>query len=144
MGTETVQQPVAQPPQDVVDDLAAIVSSGRVLNGPECARFVCALYEVECTGGSLHIVTDDGNLGDDSVDSCIAWARERGDRFGELLAIAMRRMRKTARGKAVDLGKDIELAKARAAMPAWLRDGRCEVTVERTAAGFVAVLREKQ
>lgn len=50
-------------------------------------------------GGSLHIVLDDGNFRDSSVECCEQDARDRGDSDGEELAKLLRKMSKTQRRK---------------------------------------------
>ena len=49
--------------------------------------------------GSLHIVLDDGNLGDKSVQCCIQWARERGDLDGIFLGNVLACMSRSQRGR---------------------------------------------
>ena len=51
------------------------------------------------TWGSLHIVLDDGNVEDSSVEFCLDFARECGDAEGERLARILLRMSKTQRLK---------------------------------------------
>jgi hypothetical protein len=60
--------------------------------------------------GSLHIVLSDGNVKDDNVRWCIAWAQERGDTEGEALGRLLLSMSKTQRLKLDN------------AVDAWLRD----------------------
>jgi hypothetical protein len=48
-------------------------------------------------GGSLHIVLDDGNVEDGSVDHCIEFAKESGDVDGERLGQLLRSMSATQR-----------------------------------------------
>ena len=40
-------------------------------------------------GGTLHIVVDDGNCDDASVDFCVGFARKEGDSLGEFIALAL-------------------------------------------------------
>ncbi len=49
--------------------------------------------------GALHIVLEDGNIGDDSVRGCIEWASDRGDVEGTDLARILLTMSKTQRVK---------------------------------------------
>ncbi|MHC4648914.1 MAG: hypothetical protein ACYTBJ_25960 [Planctomycetota bacterium] len=47
------------------------------------------LYEVHCTGGMLHIVTDDWNLEDHHVESCLTMQGEPPGRpFDEIESLA--------------------------------------------------------
>lgn len=64
------------------------------------ARFN-AYYSMPENGvwGSMHIVLDDRNLENHSVDFCIKLAKERGDKEGHELALILRRLSKTQRGK---------------------------------------------
>ena len=41
--------------------------------------------QMNITGGSLHIVLDDGNNSDDSIEFCYNYAKERGDVAGMLI-----------------------------------------------------------
>ena len=56
-----------------------------------------AYYNDHPTGGSLHIVLDDGNLADHSIEFCRAYAIERGDVEGARLADALLLMTRTQR-----------------------------------------------
>lgn len=56
-----------------------------------------AYYVDHPTGGSLHIVLDDGNLADRHVEFCRDFARERGDARGVRIATALLRMTRTQR-----------------------------------------------
>lgn len=49
-------------------------------------------HQEHCTWGALHIVLDDGNTEDSSVDLCIGWAERAGDAEGVALARCLRRM----------------------------------------------------
>lgn len=51
-------------------------------------------------GGSLHIVTDDGNVKDAHVMYCIDCAVQRGDQEGEAIGRLLLQMTKTQRLKA--------------------------------------------
>lgn len=48
------------------------------------------LYERHGTGCCLHVVVDDHNVDDSSVDFCLGWAKEHGHSFCELLAQRLR------------------------------------------------------
>lgn len=50
-------------------------------------------------GGSLHVVLDDGNVDDGSVQFCIEWADDAGDEDGVALGKVLLRMSKTQRKK---------------------------------------------
>lgn len=54
-------------------------------------------------GGHLHIVLDDGNVDDHSVEYCLAAAREAGDTDGVALAETLLRMSRTQRLKLSDM-----------------------------------------
>lgn len=71
---------------------------------PEVAPLVRALYASPGggVGCCLHIVLDDGNVDDKSVDFCLRTALMRGHPECERLALLLRRMSKTQRLK---LGK---------------------------------------
>lgn len=46
-------------------------------------------YEHYCTGGSLHIVLDDGNYGKGYVASCLQDAEERNDYWGKTIGLLL-------------------------------------------------------
>jgi hypothetical protein len=54
---------------------------------------LCALipqyYRTEITGGSCHIVLDDINLDDSSVQFCVEYSEKEGDFFGKTIAEMM-------------------------------------------------------
>lgn len=52
------------------------------------------------SGGSLHIILEDGNFEDEHVDWCIKYATEEGDGFGVLLATMLRVMPEDERWRA--------------------------------------------
>lgn len=45
-----------------------------------------AYYERNVTGGSLHIVLDDGNWRRDHIEFCLEWARNHDDPVGEAIS----------------------------------------------------------
>lgn len=61
-------------------------------------RFV-AYHADHGAWGSLHIVLDDHNVDDHSVEFCIQWAQNHQDSEGELLGRILLRMSKTQRLK---------------------------------------------
>lgn len=68
--TTAAQQPIAKPTLDFA------------------RKIIDAFYQMEgnICGGSLHIVTDDGNVETHHVEFCLNYARERGDQDGIFLA----------------------------------------------------------
>lgn len=66
---------------------------------PEIAPMVRALYARHSAGCCLHIVLDDGNVGDDCVKSCIREAIERGHADCMKLSIILLVMSRTQRLK---------------------------------------------
>lgn len=62
---------------------------------------VRALYERPdgATGCCLHVILDDHNVADGHVDFCIDYARERGHADCLELAVLLRQMSKTQRGR---------------------------------------------
>jgi hypothetical protein len=49
--------------------------------------------------GSLHIVLEEGDVGDSQVESCRDWAANRGDKQGMELASILLTMSKSQRGR---------------------------------------------
>jgi hypothetical protein len=90
-------EPGQQPGRLVVERLEALAARPDKPTQPEVRPLIAVLYRYHRAGGALHIVLDDGNIGDDSVRFCIDGAREDGDRFGELLASVLLKMSKTQR-----------------------------------------------
>ena len=68
---------------------------------PEVLPLVRAYYAKpgNNVGGSLHIVLEDGNVGDSHVEHCREWAEERDDVDGVALAKLLLRMSRTQRRK---------------------------------------------
>lgn len=66
---------------------------------PQHFERFCAYYAKNPVWGSLHIVLDDQNLGDDSVRFCIDYAKEHGDEEGHALGLILLEMSKTQRGR---------------------------------------------
>lgn len=66
---------------------------------PEVAPAVRALYVRHGAGCCLHIVLDDGNVEDHSVDFCIKYAQEEQHLECEKLARTLRMMSRTQRLK---------------------------------------------
>ena len=75
---------------------------------PEVLPLVRAYYAKpnNICGGSLHVVLDDGNVGDSTVEFCEKCAAENGDEDGVALARILRRMSKTQRKKLYMLPKE--------------------------------------
>lgn len=66
---------------------------------PDAKPLVAMVYAGHPAGCCLHIVLDDQNVSDSSVDFCIEWAREKKHALCEVLALMLRRMTKTQRMK---------------------------------------------
>ena len=71
----------------------------RIKDGSRVQRMIDRYYnrDLHGTGWSLHVVTDDGNIGDDHVQFCEQWAMEHRDWTGARLARLIMRMSKTQR-----------------------------------------------
>lgn len=61
--------------------------------------YLWAYYQQNAAGGSLHVVTDDGNTRDCDVDFCIRYAVEHDDLAGLWIAIRLREMPEQQREK---------------------------------------------
>lgn len=68
-------------------------------NIPDVAADFRAYHAANLAWGSLHIVLDDGNVEDSSVEFCIKYAQENGDMEGERLAKILLTMSPTQRRK---------------------------------------------
>ena len=66
---------------------------------PEVLPKVQEYYKDHLTGGSLHIVLDDGNVRDSDVMFCLELAKQRDDTKGIELANLLLRMSTTQRRK---------------------------------------------
>ncbi len=66
---------------------------------PEVIDRFAAYYEKHITWGSLHIVLDDFNIDNGSVEFCIKYAEEKGDAEGLELAKILLQMSPTQRKK---------------------------------------------
>lgn len=74
---------------------------GRPITVPDVKPLTRAFYALpgNGAGGSLHVVLDDGNREDSSVDFCIEYAEKAGDLAGAALGKVLRTMSRTQRGK---------------------------------------------
>ena len=66
---------------------------------PEIIGSFCAYHEVNPSWGSLHVVLDDKNVKDGSVQFCLLLAKSNGDAEGANLAELLLKMSLTQRGK---------------------------------------------
>lgn len=66
---------------------------------PEVMPLVRRYYEKHPSGGSLHILLDDGNVSDSDADFCLKAATEAGDADGVELARLVAQMSRTQRLK---------------------------------------------
>lgn len=66
---------------------------------PELISRFRAYHQVESAWGSLHIVLDDDNYNDRSVDFCLEYALKNGDVEGYELAVILRQLSVTQRKK---------------------------------------------
>ncbi len=66
---------------------------------PNVIERFAAYYEKHEAWGSLHIVLEDNNVQDSSVEHCIEWAKEKGDTEGEELGRILLLMSKSQRGR---------------------------------------------
>ena len=66
---------------------------------PEVVERFAAYFAANPAWGSLHVVLDDGNVADSSVQFCIEYAAERGDDEGAALGRVLLTMSKTQRSK---------------------------------------------
>lgn len=85
-----------------------ILAAPNKPNVPQVKPLVRSYYAIDGNGvgGSLHIVLDDHNTDDSSVEWCIEYAAKNGDPCGEALGRVLLRMSKTQREKlASDRGK---------------------------------------
>lgn len=69
------------------------------LTVPEVMPLVLEYCSRNLTGGSLHIVLDDGNIDDDDILFCREYAVEQDDESGVELADLLLQMSKTQRKK---------------------------------------------
>ena len=68
---------------------------------PEVMPLVREYYSIpgNSAGGSLHVVLDDGNIGDDSIRFCLCECDKDSDKKGAELCKLLLRMSKTQRKK---------------------------------------------
>lgn len=71
----------------------------RIQLTPDVVARFAAYYRREPVWGSLHVVLDEGNIGDGSVERAREWAVERGDSEGEALAGLLMLMSPSQRGR---------------------------------------------
>lgn len=66
-----------------------IMMSEKPIKLQKAWMLVCLIekyYETDAAGGCVHIITDDGNYGEEDAKFCIQFAKERNDYWGELIA----------------------------------------------------------
>jgi hypothetical protein len=64
--------------------------------------------EGNSSGGNCHVVLDDNNLEDHFIEKCLEICIYKDDLLGALIMRAFMSMKKTARGKAIKLAKQVE------------------------------------
>lgn len=82
---------------------------------PDVVRIFADYFEDNPTWGSLHVVLDDGNVGDDSIKHCIDVAREANDAAGLVLGRTLLTLSKTQRRALPDAAAR-EIAQRKASM----------------------------
>ena len=70
---------------------------GRPQLSPELIEVFAAYYRQNPVWGTLHVVMDDGNYGDEHVKHCIEWADKVGDKDGLALGIILKGMTRSQR-----------------------------------------------
>ena len=70
---------------------------GRPQLSPELIEVFAAYYRQNPVWGSLHLVMEDGNYGDEHVKCCIKWATRVGDKDGLALGIILKGMTRSQR-----------------------------------------------
>lgn len=88
-------------PDEISSACIALLMRGNKPTIPEVRPLVDAYRSLpgNGAGGSLHIVLDDGNVGDRNVQFCAQEAQDRGDEPGGKLSRVLLRMSKTQRKK---------------------------------------------
>lgn len=95
------QEELKQRQEFLIRELNKILANSKKPNIPTVQQLVNAYYRLPGneSGGSLHIVLEDNNVQDSSVQFCIEWAKKDGDIYGTLLGEVLLRMSKTQRLK---------------------------------------------
>jgi hypothetical protein len=65
-------------------------------------ELIDSYYELNPTGGSVHIITDDGNYEDSAIDHCIWYAKTKKDYWGECIAKALQEFNLNERKQIVE------------------------------------------
>jgi len=78
---------------------AAVSAPDLALTVPDFKRVAIKYAGQNELGGSLHVLTDDGNLADSVVEFCLTHALSDGDYYGAALALLLAQMTTTQRGK---------------------------------------------
>lgn len=81
--------------QQIIDTCNELLASSGRITVPQVAPLV-ASYRAN-DGHALHVVIDDGNVDDRTVDRCVRRATESGDVVGAMLARVLLRMTRTQR-----------------------------------------------
>lgn len=88
------------PSVQLATDALALYGKPRI-TVPDALPLVRRYYALpgNSAGGSLHVVLEDCNVDDRSIDVCNWWAVRHKDHAGQALALVLRRMSKTQRRK---------------------------------------------
>ena len=76
------------------------------LNVSDFIALIQPYYDFHCTGGSLHVALDDGNLSDETVDFCIGYAKKDNDSYGLALGKILRAMTEDDREELYELYRE--------------------------------------
>jgi hypothetical protein len=73
------------------------------MDSVELSKLIKQYYSLpgNLAGGNCHVVLDDNNIDDSSIERCIEICQIENDDLGLLIMRHMRSMRKTARGKSI-------------------------------------------
>lgn len=95
------QEEIKQRQEFLIQESNKILADTKKPNIPTVQPLVDAYYHLpnNGSGGSLHIVLEDYNVQDSSVQFCIEWAKKDNDIYGVLLGKILLRMSKTQRLK---------------------------------------------
>ena len=95
------QESLKQRQESLIREFDKILEDAKKPNIPTVQPLVDTYYRLlgNGCGGSLHIVLEDNNVQDSSVQFCIEWAKKDDDIYGVLLGEVLLRMSKTQRLK---------------------------------------------
>jgi len=73
------------------------------ITAKQLSILITEYYKKKPSGGNCHIVLDDLNIGNEDIEFCLNECVKKDDVEGKVIMLALQKMRKTARLKAISM-----------------------------------------